>query len=101
MTNTFYAYSKLNRLVRERKEIQITNYSIRYTSNFQNAVTRKKSRYQMRVECLIYSWGFPPASLGGGASPPKFWGYSIEMESAPSQFPGSAFAEPPQSPPKY
>ena len=49
------------------------------------------------------TWGFPPLGGGGRQPPPQFWGYSIEMESAPSQYPGSAFAQPPppQSPPKY
>ena len=46
----------------------------------------------------LYTMGFPTCKFGGGRQPPppKFWGYSIEMESAPSQFPGSAFAQPPQ-----
>ena len=40
--------------------------------------------------------GFPTCKLGGGGrQPPPFLADSIEMESAPNQYPGAAFAYPP------
>ena len=65
-------------------------------------VQLRRTRESQCAGAALVAWGFPPASLGGGGAsppPPKFWGYSIEMESAPSQYPGSAFAQPPKAPP--